>query len=314
MKVFKIYCQAMRGLNKGHYLLIWTGISLFCLMAAWAVCQPAASQSSKDNSQQDEASPAGETMWVKANGLRLKTSIYRSAKLSGHPVLVVVLHGDLLGVRDIPPTTYHYVFAQQAAVKMDDLVVAAILRPGYRDASGEHSEGERGLTTGDNYTPEVVDAVAQIIDHLNTQFHPVRTVLAGHSGGAAITGDLLGRWPSQVNAGFLVSCPCDLMAWRKHMQQMQSNNPIWSAPVNSLSPIDLASKVLPSVHVRLLVGSKDAVAPPELSQHYAEVLRNHGGDVTVTVVPGLEHDILLEPVVLGALTTLVQTLKGDAQR
>jgi len=253
-------------------------------------------------------------MWIKANGLRLKTSIYRSAKLSSHPVLVVVLHGDLLGVRAIPAATYHYVFAQEATTKMDDLVVAAILRPGYRDATGEHSEGARGLTTGDNYTPEVVDDVAQVIDQLKAKFHPSHTVLAGHSGGAAITGDLLGRWPLEVDAALMVSCPCDVAAWRKHMMQMQNNDPIWSVPVKSLSPMELGDKVPSSVRVRLLVGGRDPVAPPEMSQRYADVLRSHGDDVTVTVAPGLEHDILLEPITLTTLTTLVETLKTAAPR
>jgi pimeloyl-ACP methyl ester carboxylesterase len=274
-----------------------------------AACKQSTSQQAANISQQNGGSPPGETLWLKANGLRLKTKIYRSTKLSSHPVLIVVLHGDLLGVRAIPAMTYHYVFAHNAAMQMDNLVVAALLRPGYRDDTGEQSEGERGLTTGDNYTPEVVDAVAQAIDQLKTKFHPVHTVLIGHSGGAAITGDLLGRWPSTVDAALLVSCPCDLVAWRKHMQQMQNNNPIWSAPVKSLSPIDLADKVPPSVHVQLLVGSKDPVAPPELSQHYAEALRNHGNNAALTIAPGLEHDILLEPVAMNALKELLETVK-----
>jgi len=157
-------------------------ILLFCLMAALATGQPFTSQHPANISEQGEASPVGETMWVKANGLRLKTDIHRSPRLSSHPILVVVLHGDLLGVRSIPSTTYHYVFAQHASAKMDDLVAVAVLRPGYRDASGEHSDGEQWLTTGDNYTPEVVDAVAQAIDQLKAKFHPSHTVLAGHSG------------------------------------------------------------------------------------------------------------------------------------
>jgi pimeloyl-ACP methyl ester carboxylesterase len=288
-------------------------IVLLCFIAA-VTCQGSTTQGGATASQQAAASSTAETKWIRANGLRLKTNIYRSARLSSHPGLVVVLHGDLLGVGAIPASTYHYVFAQEATTKMDDLVAVAMLRPGYRDSTDEHSDGERGLTTGDNYTPEVVNAVAQVIDQLKAKFHPSYTVLAGHSGGAAIAGDLLGRWPSKVDAALMVSCPCDLAAWRKHMMEMQNNNPIWSAPVKSLSPIELADKVSSSVRVRLLVGSIDTVAPPEMTERYADALRRYGDDVTVTVASGLGHDILLEPVTLTALTTLVQSLRIAARR
>ena len=257
-----------------------------------------------------QAAVPGETLWIDANGLRIKTTIFQSARLSPHPTLIVVLHGDLLGVRAIPATTYHYVFAQNAAGNMDDIVAAAVLRPGYRDSSGESSSGKRGLTTGDNYTPEIVDAVARVTEELKRKFHPERTVLVGHSGGAAIAGDLLGRWPSAVDAALMVSCPCDLAAWRKHMQQLQNNNPIWTAPVESLSPIELAPKVKPSVYIQLVAGGEDPVAPAELSRHYAETLRGHGDNVHLTVLPGLEHDILLEPAVLDALKATVNHIKS----
>ena len=94
--------------------------------------------------------------------------------------------------------------------------------------------------------------------------------------------------------------------------EKQNNDPIWSAPIHSLSPLELAQagRVSPSVRVRLLVGSKDDVAPPELSQRYAEALRAHNVDATLTVVPGLEHDILLEPVKFEALKSLVRELSG----
>jgi pimeloyl-ACP methyl ester carboxylesterase len=148
--------------------------------------------------------PAAQTLWLQANGLKLKTSIYESSQLSSHPVLVVVLHGDLLGVRNVPPMTYHYVFADAVARKIDDVVVAAVLRPGYRDHSGERSEGNMGMATGDNYTPEVIDAIAAVIEQLKVKFQPSYTVLAGHSGGAAIAGDLLGREPAAVDGALLV--------------------------------------------------------------------------------------------------------------
>jgi pimeloyl-ACP methyl ester carboxylesterase len=83
-------------------------------------------------------------------------------------------------------------------------------------------------------------------------------------------------------------------------------NPIWLAPVKSLSPLDLAGKVRRTVRVRMLVGGDDPVAPPQLSQRYADVLRKQGDDVSLTVLPGLKHNILLEPPVFSALKTLVE--------
>ena len=240
----------------------------------------------------------GETVWLQANGLRIKSVIYRSPKLTAHPVLLLVLHGDL------PRPAYHYEFSRQAVMKIDNAVVAALLRPGYTDGLGDRSEGEMGMTTGDNYTPAVVDTVADAVKQLKQKFHPARTVLAGHSGGAAITADLLGRWPDLVNAALLVSCPCDVPAWRRHMLAMQAD-PIWLVPVTSLSPLDLASKVSHSVRVRMLAGGDDPVAPPELSKRYAEALRKQGDDITLTVLPRLKHNILLEPAVLDVLKTLV---------
>jgi pimeloyl-ACP methyl ester carboxylesterase len=257
---------------------------------------------------------AAKTLWLKGNGLKLKTSIYESSKLSSHPVLVVVLHGDLAGLLMVPPMTYEYVFAAQAARSIDDVVVAAVLRPGYRDHSGERSEGDAGLGTGDNYTADVVDAVAGVIEQLKSQFHPAHVVLAGHSGGAAITGDLVGRRPSVVDGAFLASCPCDLAAWRKHMMHQQDNNPIWSRAIHALSPQELAENVSPSMHVAVLVGAEDSVAPPSMSSHYAETLKKRLDHVTLTIAPGLGHDIFLEPVAYATLKSLVASLRQTEPR
>jgi pimeloyl-ACP methyl ester carboxylesterase len=245
---------------------------------------------------------SGQILWLTANGLRIKTVIYRGAGVQprSRPVLMVVLHGDL------PSPSYHYEFSRRAALQMNNVVVAALLRPGYTDGAGDRSDGEMGLTTGDNYTPEVVDTVAEIVRQLKQQFHPASTVLAGHSGGAAITADLLGRWPALANAALLVSCPCDVPAWRKHMLDVQKN-PIWLAPVKSLSPMDLVGKVPHSVRVRMLVGGDDPVAPPELSQRYADALKKQGDAVSLRIVPGLKHNILLEPPVFDALKALVES-------
>jgi pimeloyl-ACP methyl ester carboxylesterase len=284
-----------------HYLITTILLAIsFCPVTG---CRGFAARARGPATSQSQASAAGETLWLTGNGLRLKTKIFCSAKLSQHPVLIVVLHGDA----PFHPPSYQYEFAHQATAQLEDAVVVPVLRPGYTDDSGEQSQGVRGRTTGDNYTPQVVDSIAQVIEQLKKKFQPSATLLAGHSGGAAISANLLGRWPSTVNGALLVSCPCDLPAWRSHMLKMQAN-PIWLAPVDSLSPLDLAGKVPATIHVRMLVGSEDPVAPPELTQRYAEALHNHGVDVTVTNAPGLKHDILLEPVAFTELKNLVKSV------
>ena len=127
-------------------------------------------------------------MWVQGGPDRLKTSVYRSAELSPHPVLVVVLHGDA----PFNKPDYQDTFAAKVAAANSDVIAAAILRPGYTDPQGNTSEGERGQTTGDNYNARNVDAIAAAIGELRQRFQTRRLVVVGHSGGAAITANILG--------------------------------------------------------------------------------------------------------------------------
>jgi len=243
---------------------------------------------------------AGTTMWVTTTQ-RLKVKVYESAGLSTSPILIVVVHGDS---PDRPPT-YQYRFAQAAAAAIPGTVVAAVLRPGYDDGE-ERSDGMRGETTGDNYTPEVLDAVAAAISELQGRYRPRRVILVGHSGGSAIVGNLIGHHPGIANAILLVSCVCDLEAWRKHMQATKGGK-IWERPVRSLSPLALVRQIPVSTQVSLLVGGDDQTTPPSLSDAYAAALRDRGIPVDMTVVPGLGHNILLEPVAMDRLKQIVST-------
>jgi pimeloyl-ACP methyl ester carboxylesterase len=233
-------------------------------------------------------------MWVTTTQ-RLKSKIYENARLSQHPILVIVVHGDS---PDGPPT-YQYRFAERAAAAISDAVVAAVLRPGYSDGE-DSSDGMRGFTTGDNYTPEVINAVATVLSELKDRYHPRRVILVGHSGGAAIVADLLAQQGAAVDAALLVSCPCDLAAWRKHMQSIKGGA-IWDQPVRSLSPLALVDRVPASAKIWLLVGSDDQIAPSALTLAYAEALKNRNVAVNVTIAPGLGHNILLEPLAMERL-------------
>jgi predicted esterase len=269
--------------------------ALFCALLGAA---PAAVQAQSVQAPRESSSATGTTMWVTTTQ-RLKTRVYQGAHLSEHPVLIVVVHGDSPN----GPPTYHYRFAETVAADLPDVVAAAILRPGYSDGD-DRSDGMRGETTGDNYTPEVVDAVATALTELKARYSPRKVVLVGHSGGAAILANLLGRSGSVADAALLVSCPCDLAAWRKHMQQVKGGS-IWERPVRSLSPIAMIDGIAPSTGVWMLVGSDDQVTPPALTLAYAEALRSRGGTVNVTVAPDLSHNILLEPVTIDRLKEVV---------
>jgi pimeloyl-ACP methyl ester carboxylesterase len=254
---------------------------------------------------QEIPTDAGKTIWITTTQ-RLKTKVYENEKLSASPVLVVVLHGD----SPERPPTYQYRFAQAVAVAVPDTVVAAVLRPGYDDGEGR-SDGMRGDTTGDNYTPEVLDAVATAISELKTRYRPRGVILVGHSGGSAIVGSLIGQRAGIANAALLVSCPCDLGAWREHMHATKGGK-IWERPVRSLSPLALIGGISASTRVSMLVGSDDQTTPPSLTNAYAAALQDRGVPVDATIAPGLGHNMLLAPVTMDRLKQIVSTF-GPAQ-
>ena len=244
----------------------------------------------------------GETLWLDVAGGRLKSEVYTTPRRSEHPLLVVVLHGDLYN----PTPSYQYAFAQAlthgfdapalpervrarfaGALRIDDIVAVGILRPGYTDNAGDRSAGRRGDARGDNFTPEVVDAVADAAQNLERRFAARAVILVGHSGGATIAANVLGRRPDVADAALLVACGC--------------------GPTRSLQPIDLVPDVQRDVVVRLLVGAEDDTTPPEHSRTYATALQRRGVDAQVTVVPGLGHNIMFQPVVFAALERLLSS-------
>ena len=175
--------------------------------------------------------PATTPVWVQGGPYRLKTSVYRSSGLSPHPVLVIVLHGDA----PFNKPDYQDTFAAKVAAANSDVIVAAILRPGYTDPQGNISEGERGQATGDNYNAQNVDALAAAISELRQRFQARRLVVVGHSGGAAITANILGRHPALIDGALLVSCPCDVKRWRAHMLQ-KTGFAGFQGPIATLHP------------------------------------------------------------------------------
>ena len=256
----------------------------------------------------------GVTRWIEVPAGRLKTRIYKGSATSPSPVLVLVLHGDLPD----PPPSYQYEFARAVTDRTEkaiatDVVAAGVLRPGYRDPTGDRSSGDMGGAVADNYTPEVIDAVFRAARELANIYNARATVLVGHSGGAAITADLLGRYPDVAQGAVLVGCGCDPPAWRR-ARRAQTGNPVFDGPTRSLLPLDLAQAVAPKTIVRLIHGKDDDVAPSAYSLAYAMALREHGIDVSVDVVSGLGHNILFAPPVFDTVAEVLMRLSDPPAR
>lgn len=246
----------------------------------------------------------GRTVWIDIPAGRLKTRVYEAARISEHPVLVVLVHGDIPD-----PRQGLYAVAQRIAHSFENIVAAGMVRPGYRDAQGDISSGQMGYAIGDNYTPEVVDAVDTAVRELKAMYHARAVVLIGHSGGGAISADLIGRHPEDVDAALLLACGCDP---REFMTRWIREHPIFpkDLPNRSLLPLDLAPSVPPRVHVRMVVGEKDDVVRIPSSQAYAKALHARGVDVKLTIAPGFGHNDIFRAPETGAAMTELLTLEG----
>jgi predicted esterase len=276
-------------------------LSALGLAAALALAGGAAAQPSSP--------PAGKAVWIDVPAGRLKTQVFQSAKLSEHPVLVVLVHGDIPD----PGGQGLYEVAQAIAGMSDDVVAAGVLRPGYKDPQGDMSSGKMGYAIGDNYTPEVVDAVDAAVLKLKADYHARAVVIIGHSGGGAISADLIGRHPDDVSAAVLLSCGCDP---REFMQRWVREHPVFpkNLPNPSLLPLDLAPKVSPKSHVRMVIGDQDNVVRLADSQAYVQALKARGVDVTLTLAPGIGHnDIFRARQTRDAIVEML-TLEGATVR
>jgi pimeloyl-ACP methyl ester carboxylesterase len=182
--------------------------------------------------------PVPTAAFMQGGEYRLYTQAFAARGVSQTPALVVVLHGD--SPRGAPK--YHYRFAVLVANQNTDIVAVGLLRPGYVDTDGNKSDGERGLSTGDNYNARNTDSIADGINELKRRWHARKVVVVGHSGGAALTANILGRHPAVIDSAVLVSCPCDVEKWRQHMFQVR-RAPIWQGEIDTLSPVALMPRV-----------------------------------------------------------------------
>lgn len=227
---------------------------------------------------------------------------YFSAGSLDDPVLVLVLHGD----SPFNNPSYQYGMAKRIAEENDNVVAVGILRPGYKDDEGNRSEGKRGMTTGDNYTPEVLSAINALVLRLKARYKPSKVVLVGHSGGAAISANLLAEYPEAYAAALLIACPCDLQKWRTHMKALRPHAKIWDKDVSSLSPIEEVERMGDEVRLTMIHGDQDEIVPVEIARRYADKLGAHNKVFDLIILENQGHEIAFDESVFDAVKKLVE--------
>jgi len=211
---------------------------------------------------------------VAANGECLVIQAY--GEPAKKTALVVFIHGD--GYRG-GPSDYMYPIAQQFAAK--GVVAVGLIRPGYYDSNDNSSTGY-SYREGDNYQPDVIETVAAAVKVLKNHYKAEYVVLAGHSGGSAISGVIIGKYPGLVNAAVLGACPCNVPDWR-FMRRGRNN---WAF---SLSPHDFIGKIDKKTTVVAVTGSNDDNTTPGLARGYVNDLKENGIDATFIEIPGRGH-------------------------
>jgi pimeloyl-ACP methyl ester carboxylesterase len=159
------------------------------------------------------------------------------------------------------------------------------------------SDGDRGFATGENYTADVISDIAKSIDREVNGYKFSSVFLVGHSGGAAIAASVAALNPGLIDHVYLVGCPCDVPAFRKHMAEAQHDF-MWRLPVESLSPMDTLDKMQKSTVITAISGSDDPITLPIYAQAYIEKAKARGLDATMVTLPGEGHEILLDPRVI----------------
>lgn len=218
--------------------------------------------------------------------------VYVDGSPSAGAPLIVVLHGDA----PFRKPAYHYEFASTLSERLPGVPVAALLRPGFSDPYGARSDGRRGTATGDDYTRAVAHDVSSAITSLRGEFSASSVVLVGHSGGAAIAANIAAASPRLIDSLILLSCPCDVPAFRRHMARQQFS-PFWLWPSDSESPLETVDR-LTVTRIFAVTGEHDPLTPVAYARAYIDAAGGRGLSATLTVLPKRGHEILNEEAVL----------------
>ena len=241
--------------------------------------------------------PAGAdpTRWINGGKYCLAIRQAGQTEVGKARKMVILVHGD---VSKGDPADYMYIPADSFG--NDETIAVALIRPGYEDSKRHKSQGSNN-NYRDNYTATNIDAMADAIRLLKKRYGVRRTIVMGHSGGAAITGVMLGKHPGIADGAVLVSCPCNIPEWRK-LRRKQGKN-LWQ---HSLSPHTFVDRVPVTSRVIAITGDSDDNTLRSFGASYVETLQKRGVNATFLNVKGGRHSFKsLWPAVKDATTKLL---------
>lgn len=261
--------RSVRGLSRKSH-----GVFFALLALVAAACQTTTGEEVAGDAAPCEGRSLSEA--VAGAGLCLAVHTRGRETAGPSPTLVVLLHGDLSRGG---PADYMIRRAEELGAQ-PGIVAVAMIRPGYSDGQGNRSTGSHN-NRRDHYTERNNRAVAEAVRTLSDFHGAARTVVVGHSGGAAQVGAVIGRFPDVADAALLVSCPCDVRRWRS-----SSGRSAWS---RSESPVEFIETMSLSLAVVAVTGSRDDNTAPALGRDYVAELQARGVDAVFVEAPGQGH-------------------------
>ncbi len=128
------------------------------------------------------------------------------------------------------------------------------------------------------YAEEVLQSTNEVIDEIKQRTGFKQLHIIGYSGGGVIAA-LLASFRDDVDLLVTVAANLDHSAWTKH----HSVSPL----TGSMNPLDYLDK-LERVRQFHLVGEKDKIAPPELTEKFLHQMQNNK-NVHLAIIPGFNH-------------------------
>ena len=205
----------------------------------------------------------------------LQIQVYGDIASLSKPTLYIFLHGESCNA--------DYMKYMAKNTVENNVLSIVMAKPGCT-LNGNKSAGI--YHRYDPFTVDRVEGVANATRSLKKQYKARKIFLIGHSGGAAVAGIILGRYPELVDGMVAIAFPAnipDLMAYHNLVIK----------EYKSLSPHDFIEDIKLTSSIHIIVGSDDNLTPPVISAGYVNDARERGLEVEYLILDGMSHNTTL---------------------